>query len=330
MPSPPTLHVDTLEQQQLPEGWRYKVRYLSEDSSTIFHTPKDFIEAYLFVPFHEPGKQLPAIVAIHQDGPHDYLGKLEPAGLMGDQEQYYGLELFQRGYIVICPDRFYHSIRRRVARPDTLADSEDGTKALEHWAGQLLSTGRTTMGKQVYDLERTVDVLYANPSVDRERIGAIGHSAGGNALAYFMFADTRVKLGVSSCGVFELADWFDEQAPMKRYAFSVIPNFINQARTSDFVGQIAPRPFLVTRGLNEWGNNNEKRRLQSLQHVQSTEKLIAEAQFYYQKKNAKEQLQAIYFSDGKGYHAFPSAVKTRVYDWIDQHLKPAQPVTRNR
>lgn len=321
MPSPPVLHVDTLEKQQLAEGWRYKLRYLSEDSNTIFHTPKDFIEAYLFIPDHEPGKKLPAMIAIHQDGPHEYLGKLEPAGIMGDKEQYYGLELFRRGYIVLCPDRFYHGIRRRIPQPERLEDSNEGTKAMNHWAGQLLSVGRTAMGKEVYDLQRAMDVLYASPEVNRERIGAIGHSAGGNALAYFMFADTRVKLGVSSCGVFELTDWFDEQAPMKRYSFGVIPNFNNSARTSDFVGQIAPRPFLLTRGTNEWGSDNEKRKLQSLQHVQSTERLVAEAQSYYQKKKATSQLQAIYFSDGNGYHAFPDPVKAKVYDWIDQHLK---------
>jgi dienelactone hydrolase len=266
MPKPIPLIIDTLEKVSIGGGWRYKIRYLSEDSNAYFHTPKDYIDAYLFVPSHTKGAKLPAIIAIHQDGAHNYIGKNEPAGIAGDEDQHYGIELFKRGYIVICADRFYHGNRRRIANPDTAADlwNEGTILSIEHWAGQLMSVGRTAIGKEVYDLEKTVDVLYAIPAVDRNRIGAIGHSAGGNALAYFMFADPRVKLGVSSCGVFEMANWFDEKAPMKRYAFTVIPNFVNIARTSDFVGLIAPRPFLMTRGLWEWGQENDKEKLTAL------------------------------------------------------------------
>jgi hypothetical protein len=55
MPKPPALFVDTLEKTDIENGWRYKIRYLSEDSSAIFHTPKDYITAYLFVPNHSVG-----------------------------------------------------------------------------------------------------------------------------------------------------------------------------------------------------------------------------------------------------------------------------------
>jgi hypothetical protein len=180
--------------------------------------------------------------------------------------------------------------RRRISKPDTLTNLwyEESLQATEHWAGQLMSVGRSTIGKEVYDLERTMDVLYNMSVVDKNKIGAIGHSAGGNALAYFMFADTRVKIGVSSCGVFEMADWFDEKAPSKRYAFTAIPGFLNIARTSDFVGMIAPRPFLMTRGLWEWGQDNPKNKASSIDHVKSTEKLYNEAFSYYKKLESGE------------------------------------------
>jgi cephalosporin-C deacetylase-like acetyl esterase len=81
--------------------------------------------------------------------------------------------------------------RRRISKPDTLTNLwyEESLQATEHWAGQLMSVGRSTIGKEVYDLERTMDVLYNMSVVDKNKIGAIGHSAGGNALVYFMFAD---------------------------------------------------------------------------------------------------------------------------------------------
>ena len=53
MPKPPALSVDTLEKISLGGGWRYKIRYLSEDSNTYFHTHKDYIDAYLFIPGHK-------------------------------------------------------------------------------------------------------------------------------------------------------------------------------------------------------------------------------------------------------------------------------------
>jgi dienelactone hydrolase len=322
MPKPPKLSIDTLEKTSIDNGWRYKIRYLAEDSNTYFHTPKDYITAYLFIPNHINNTKLPAIIAIHQDGAHNYIGKNEPAGLAGDNDQHYGIELFKRGYVVICPDRFYHGNRRRISNPDTLADlwNEGMLLATEHRGGQLMSVGRTAIGKEVYDLERTMDVLYTMPVVDKNRIGAIGHSAGGNSLAYFMFADTRVKLGVSSCGVFELANWFDEKVPMKRYAFTVIPNFVNIARTSDFIGLIAPRPFLMTRGLWEWGAGNIKEKANSISHVKATEQLYNEALPYYANHKSNKHLKVIYFDEDGGRHAFPPKVKSEVYDWIDSYF----------
>lgn len=174
MPPYPALKVDTLENKVLPEGMRYKIRFLVEDSGSFFHTPPDYIYAYVFVPRHSPGSRLPGIVAIHQDGNHDGLGKEEPAGLAGDKDQHYASELFEKGYIVICPDRYYHGQRRRIPVADSTKDSESDRWA-QQWIGQLLLQGRTSAGKEVYDLKRTVDVLCHTPGIDTARIGAIGH-----------------------------------------------------------------------------------------------------------------------------------------------------------
>jgi dienelactone hydrolase len=207
MPQNLVLHIDTLEKIRLENGWRYRIKYLAEDSNATFHIPKDHIYAFLFIPDVPKNKKLPAIVAIHQDGNHNYIGYSETAGIAGDADQHYGLELFNRGYIVICPDRFLHAERRRISNPDTLADVfEQADIAEQHWVGQLLLSGRNFVGKEVYDLMLTTDVLCTVPNVDKERIGAIGHSAGGHVLAYFMFADKRIRVGASSCGVFELMD----------------------------------------------------------------------------------------------------------------------------
>lgn len=322
MPKKPVLHIDTLEKTELGNGWRYKIKYLAEDSNKIFHTPKDYIYAYLFIPNSSKDKKLPAIVAIHQDGNHNYLGYLETAGIAGDADQHYGLELFNRGYIVICPDRFLHAERRRISKPDTLADVfEQADIAEQHWVGQLQLMNRNLVGKEVYDLILTTDVLCKTPGIDKSRIGAIGHSAGGYLLAYFMFADKRIKAGASSCGVFELVDWFAEDAIRKRNVLSVIPGLASVGRTSDYIGFVAPRAFLMTRGMNEWGNGNDKQKLDSKRHVEGTKLLDTEARKYYKALGVDNKLKTIYFDENGGGHSFPPKVKEEVYQWLDSYLK---------
>ncbi len=322
MPPKPSLHIDTLEKVRIGNGNRYKIRYLAEPASTMFHTPPDFITAYLFIPDEAKHKKLPAIVAIHQDGSHNYLGNMETAGIGGDADQHYGLELYNRGYIVICPERFLHGLRRRIPNPDTLADVFNiADLAEEHRLGQLLLEGRNFVGKEVYDLVITTDVLCSVPAVDQKRIGAIGHSAGGYVLAYFMFADMRIRAGASSCGVFELTDWFDEDAIRKRHTMTVVPGLATVGKTSDYLGFIAPRPFLMTRGLYEWGNGSAKQLEDSKRHVDETLRMQTEANMHYKKSSSPVRVEVITFEEGGGAHAFPAGVKEQVYSWLDTYLK---------
>ncbi|WP_420460850.1 alpha/beta hydrolase family protein [Neolewinella sp.] len=203
------LDLDTLETVDLEGGVRLKIAYTVELPDPVFDTPIDRISAYLFVPDRQGEERLPAIVAIHQDGPQAHLGKEEPAGLAGADDMHYALELFQRGYVVICPDRYYHAGRRRIVGADTAGtdwDREDGM--ISHWTGQLLMRGRTPTGKEAYDLVRTTDVLVDVDGVDTSRIGTIGHSAGGYVMVYFMFVDPRIKAGVSSCGFHEVMGFY--------------------------------------------------------------------------------------------------------------------------
>ena len=54
--------------------------------------------------------------------------------------------------------------------------------------------------KGVFNHMSSVDLLQLLPSVDPERIGAIGHSLGGRNTVYLQAFDDRIKVGVSSCG----------------------------------------------------------------------------------------------------------------------------------
>jgi len=321
MPPRPPVNLKVLETVKLDGGSRYKVEYLSEPADPLFSAPADVVRAYLFVPEHAEDALLPAIVAIHQDGPQSHIGKSEPAGLAGDKNQYYGLELFQRGYVVLCADRFGHAERRRVSPNDiTSIDPNRDDDLFNHRVGQLLLKDRNFIGKEVYDLMVAVDVLHSLSYVDKKRIGAIGHSAGGNSLVYFMFADPRAQVGVSSCGLFSMLRFFSELAPKKRMAAVALPGLAKVGDSGDYLTAIAPRPVLLTRGLWEWGRDGEDG-IHSRDHVQETRDMEAEARKNYSKMAASANLRAIYFDENGGNHDFPPNVRAESYRWLDHYLK---------
>ena len=319
-PVPPALSITILESEQLEGGIRHKVEFTVEELNPLFATPVDRIRAFLLVPEHDTNERLPAIVAIHQDGPNSHLGKKEPAGLDGAEDQHFGLELFQRRYVVICPDRIGHAERRRISEDDAAGTDDDRDNRLEsHLTGQLVLMGRTHMGKEVYDLMRATDVLSSLDYVDPDRIGAIGHSAGGYALVFFMFMDTRIKCGASSCGFFELLNGYREDAPRPGSALSALPGLAKVGCTADYAAGVAPRPLLLTRGFWEWGRDG-KWGVFSEKHVEETRQIEAHARETYRELDANDNLRVIYFDESGGNHAFPPGIKEQVYQWLDEHI----------
>ncbi|MEN0002878.1 MAG: acetylxylan esterase [Bacteroidota bacterium] len=320
MPKNVPLELDTLEIQEVKGGTRLLISFLAEPYDSIFNTAEDRIQAYLFIP-DTKAEKLPAIVAIHQDGPNSHIGKKEAAGIAGDSTLFYGKELFDRGYVVICPDRWGHAMRRRIPNPELEQENEkQEERAYSHWLGQLIMNGRTDTGKEVYDLTRSVDVLYQYSVVDTNRIGAIGHSGGGYNLVPFVFYDERVDLAVSSCGFFETTYWFHENAAKKRSSSLALPGLLQVGIASDFVAYIAPRPLLLTRGLYEWGKSGKWGGFSKLD-VDEYQHMERYVQPEYDRLGASKNFQVIYFDEEDGQHAMPPKLKNRVYDWIDAHLK---------
>ncbi|WP_157491180.1 S9 family peptidase [Flammeovirga sp. SJP92] len=321
MPEKPELQIDTLETVKLENGTRYKISYLSEPAGGVFDEPEDRIKAYLFVPNGAENKKLPAMIAIHQDGGSSHIGKLETAGLAGQEDMHYGKELFDRGYIVICPDRLNHAERRRIHESDTLEVNADrDMKLFEFWGAQLLLKGRSVPGKMAYDLSRATDVLYTMDCIDQSKIGAIGHSGGGVALLYFMAYDERVKLGVSSCGLVEFLDYFDQNSAQRPPAAIVIPGLAEAGGDVAYLSSISPRPMLLTRGKSEYGKWNDMQIEYSKRHVASTEKMVAQAKTTNSEKGVENNIEVIYFDENNGQHSFPPKVKEEVFNWIDNKI----------
>lgn len=101
----------------------------------------------------------------------------------------YGLELAQRGYVVIAPDCLSAGERTYPGhRP-----YDTGPFYRQH-------SGASIVGRTITDHRSVLNALTSLPFVDPDRIGAIGHSLGGYNAYFLAGLDERVKAVVSSCG----------------------------------------------------------------------------------------------------------------------------------
>lgn len=283
----------------------------------------DTIETYLLIPNGLKAKA-PGILAIHQDGgnrPYQF-GKGEPAGVNGDPELKYGLELCLRGYVVICPDRFPFESRMlnkskfgetfysypiamefnengKMNRVDLTEDLYKGAKA-----SYYLVIGMTIMGVHLTELMFAVDYLTTLDEVDKNKIGVIGHSAGGLYASILMFIDDRIKVGISSCGTTLIKNIYnpDYLRPMNGFCGSfAIPNLVKWGDFDDIIAGIYPRAFLETSA------------------DISREDVFQKAFKRYEQGGKSDMIKHIFY-DAKA-HIFREDMRNLSYDWFDQWLK---------
>ncbi len=132
----------------------------------------------------------PAVVAFHQHNSQWHLGKSEVAGLAGDPLQAFGPTLAAAGAVVLAPDSICFEDRRRNATGITpRADDRDQH---DNELTYRLINGDTLARKVVQDAVTAVSMLAGIPDVDAARIGALGHSYGGNTVLFHAAIDDEV------------------------------------------------------------------------------------------------------------------------------------------
>jgi hypothetical protein len=263
------------------------------------------------------------VVAVHQDGgvrPYRY-GKSEVAGLGGDPALCYGKDLCERGYVVICPDRFGYESRSLKTSPHRKTFEEfaiqrstgefrgvDLTEDLFKgaYANKLLFDGWSMLGRELFEITRAIDLLTTMAEVDGERIGIVGHSAGGLLSAYGMYIDDRLRVGGASCGTWLFHDAFQDDylRPMQGFGTSLaVPGMNQWGDTNVVLAGLAPRPFIERAG--------------DLDPGEEPQRLIRDAQRRYSELNAAERFD--YAAVGGG-HGFTGSMKRDIYDWFDWWL----------
>ncbi|MCL5005703.1 MAG: alpha/beta hydrolase family protein [Acidobacteria bacterium] len=290
-----TLDIRKLEESDLGAVTRTKLTYRSEKG--------DHVPAYLLIPKSASGR-VAAVLCLHQTTP---FGAAEPAGIRGNPNLHYALELAKRGYVTLAPDY-----------PGCGRYDFGGYKFDPYTHGYASDT---MLG--IYNNMRAIDLLESLPEVARDRIGCIGHSLGGHNTLFLGVFDQRVRALVSSCGFTSFAKYaaskYAEEnggqlAPwsQKVYMPRIATMFGNDpARMpfdfSDVLAALAPRPLFVNAPLHDF-----------IFDVSGVRDCLNSARHIYSLFHAQNNLVAV-FPDAS--HSFPPAAREQAYEFLDRWLK---------
>ncbi len=283
-PARAALQPKVLERVALSGFVREKVSYMVE--------PGQRVSAYLFLPAGEGWH--PAVLCIHQHNREHHLGKSEPAGLSGNPEQFYALELAKRGYVTLAPDALCFEERQHPALRGTDYERFEATRRL--------TEGSCLQAKMLWDLQRALDYLLTRREVDRRRIGCLGHSLGGQETLFLSAVDRRIAVGVSNCGFSSYQAIFDA-AILHNFA-AYVPGLLRYGDLDRVLGLVAPRPFLVLAGSSD--------PLFPLEGVQAS---VRGARKAYGR--GKDRLRLDIFPAS---HSFPQPMREAAYAWFDRWL----------
>jgi dienelactone hydrolase len=201
----------------------------------------DGIPAFFLLP--EGSGPFPAVLVHHQHNGERHFGKSEVCGLAGDPLQAFGPALARKGIAVLAPDSICFEDRRRN-RTGTEPD-EEAIDFLQHYNEMCyrLLNGDTLMRKVLNDTARGLSVLQEHPSVDKKRLGTLGHSYGGNTVLFHAALDVRVRFACSSGAACTYKHKAAKGTGIEMAL--VIPGFANRFDIQDLVKCIAPRAVLL-------------------------------------------------------------------------------------
>ena len=260
--------------------------------------------AYLALPKRPPGEtgKLPAIVAMHGTFPQ---GIEQAAGLVDDATKAHLDHLVRRGYVVISPEHFVSG--RRIP-PEGAYDTTRFHQKHPEW---------TAVGKFTYEHSIAIDVLETFEVVDRDRIGAMGHSLGGQGTIFLSAYDTRVKAAADNCS----AAFFRHNKDVTEWSRDHWYVYFKPIRAKLLEGQLppidfhevmalsAPRAFLDVSALNDGPRLTQKQRVLMLLKVADVYELLGVSENFE------------FFVHQRG-HSMPVETRELMGAFFDAHLKP--------
>lgn len=225
----------------LPDTIEYKVLESTYEEGYTrqlieYDSQGDKVSAFLLLP--EVVENNPAILIHHQHNREHHLGKSEVCGLAGNPLQAFGPELAKKGFVVLAPDSICFEDRRK----DTSVEGFDFWQHFNEVCYRIIS-GECLMKKVLEDAMNGITLLSNLPFVDKNRIGTLGHSYGGNTVLFLSALDERIRFSCASGSActYEYRMKNDVGIEMA----SVIPGFHGKFDIYDLVSCIAPRKLLI-------------------------------------------------------------------------------------
>ena len=210
---------------------RLRIRYSSPEG--------DPIPAFLLVP--DGRGPFAAVLAHHQHNSQRHLGKSEVCGLVGDSCQAFGPALAKQGIVVFAPDSICFEDRRRN-RTGIEPDPSDVEQHFNEMCYRLLR-GDTLMHKVLSDSAQAISLLRTHSFVDRDRIGILGHSYGGNTVLFHGALDERIRFACASGAACTYQYKLSHQLGIEMA--EVIPGFVAHYDMAHLVACFAPRRILL-------------------------------------------------------------------------------------
>jgi dienelactone hydrolase len=280
MPTKAELNLKVLEEIDCGAFVRQKISYSSEVSETI--------PAFLCIPKHVL-TPTPAIYCFHQHAGNWQLGKSEVVGLAGSSDQAYAKELAERGYVTLAPDAICFEERAKL---------DDPIRYHVHQLHTRLMSGRTLLGKVLFDVCAGIDLLVNLPEVDATRIGFIGHSYGGRTALFAPAFDRRIRASVSNCGSTTFKTMLVHNTGIQ-YDY-VIPDFLKWGDIEGVVRLVEPCNLLIL------GTDDD-------QWSRNIDEIFEYAKSAFVQGKLERQIYP-------GKHSFSEEMRERAYSFLDEHL----------
>ncbi len=196
----------------------------------------DKVPAYLLIP--DEVKRNPAILINHQHNREHHLGKSEVCGLAGNPLQAFGPELAKKGFVVLAPDSLCFESRRK----DPSVEGFDFWQHFDEISYRIIR-GEYMMKKVLEDAMAGISLLFGLDYVDKDKIGTLGHSYGGNTVLFLSALDERISFACASGSACTYEYRMKNHVGIEMA--SIIPNFHGQYDIDDLVSCVAPRKILI-------------------------------------------------------------------------------------
>lgn len=263
-----------------------------------------------------PGLMVTANLYVPKSGTPPYPGVLFQLGHAVEGKSNPGYQrccqgLAQLGYVVLSFDTMGQGERTNYPEPDgwlTRLGSADDEHTVP--GRQMLLTGETATGMQLWDAIRSLDVLAARPEVDPKRLASTGNSGGGTLTMMLAAVDDRLAVSAVSCGNTENVATVPFHPPGS--TDDAEQDFVGSGPLAfdrwDLLYPFAPKPLLITVSARDFFGTYSPSYLES-----------GRAEF--------ARLAKIYPADKLKFHETPLPhgltyeMRVEIYNWFERHLK---------